>query len=78
MVWRAAVYKKLREDSRFKDKAILYELQYRLNAMLNREGFSAYKTAFGSNPVDLSPWQDNDSDLDFVQKTSIPIQFTLQ
>ena len=44
-------------------------------ATLNPRGSSANHVFTGSNPVDVYPWQGDDADLDFAQKTSISGQF---
>ena len=48
------VYHRLSAVGRFAGRAILNEVQFRLNAMVNHGGFPAY-------PMDLFMWQDDDS-----------------
>ena len=66
------IYNRLHADGRFVDRAILNEVQYRLRAMLQHWGFSAYHRAFEPDPVELYSWQDHDADLDFSRVTSCP------
>ena len=47
------ILKPLREDGRFTDRAILREVQFRLNSMLSLGGFPAYVIEFGPNPVEF-------------------------
>ena len=54
------------------------EIQFRLNAMLASNGFSAYQMVFGSNPADNFGWGDEDEDLLFAQDTSLSGQFVAQ
>ena len=70
------VYTRLRENGCIAGRAILNEVQYCLNAMLKHGGFSAYRMVAGSNHVDLSLCQANDTDLDFAKNTSIATQLS--
>ena len=44
---------RLKEDERFPGEQVLPEVQWRLNALISSEGFSAYQIVFRRNPVDL-------------------------
>ena len=59
-------------------RAILNAAQYCLNTTLYHGGLSAHHMVFGPNPLDSYSWQGYDADLDFVQRTSVTSQFTLQ
>ena len=69
---------RLREDDRFSGKQILAEALWCLNTLISRSGFSAYRLVFGSNPVDLFGWQDEDEDLALAHDTSLSVQFVQQ
>ena len=72
------ITKRLHEDGRFTEHAVSNENQYCVNTMLNHGGLSAYQFVFGSNPIDLYFWEDNDRDVDFAHNASVSIQFALQ
>ena len=46
------IYNRLAVDSRFPDRAILNEVQLRLNVVRSHDGPPAYQMVFGPNPVD--------------------------
>ena len=49
---------------------MLTEPQFRLNTLPSLNGFSALHFVFGSDPADLSGWQDGGDDLLFARETS--------
>ena len=65
-------------DDRSASRSILGEVQFRPNTLSSHEGFPACLLAFGSNPVDLYAWQDDDSDMLLEQDASISGQFARQ
>ena len=72
------IYDGLHEGGRFVGRAISHEVQYCLNTMWNREGFSAHRLLFGPNTAGRNSWQDGGADLDFVRNTAATSQFMLQ
>ena len=59
------------EDDRFSGNQILGEVQWRLSTLISGGDFSAYQMVFGSNPVDLYGWEEEDEDSTFAQETSL-------
>ena len=49
-----------------------------LDTLISGGAFSVYQMVFGSNPVDLSGWEDKDEDLVFAQDTPLSGQFAHQ
>ena len=68
----------LRERSRFVGRAILDEVQFCLDTMLDHDGFSACQIVFDSNSAELHPWQDDKAGPGSVRSTPISRQFTSQ
>ena len=66
------------EADRSSRKQILPEAQWRLNAMPQRGGFSAYRMVFGSKPGDFFGREEENGDLLFTQDTSLAVQFAQQ
>ena len=63
---------------RFADKAALGEIQYCVIIVLSNGGLSAFQPVFGSDPVDMFSWGDDDRDLGRAQKASVSSQFSLR
>ena len=72
------LYNRLVADDLFSGKQILAGVQWRLNTLSPRGGFSAYQSVFGSNPEGLSGWGDKDEDLLCARDTSLSGQFAQQ
>ena len=64
------IYDRLSADGRSPDRALLHEVQFRLNPMVTHWGFPADPMVFGSNRMDLYIWLADGSDLDFAQGNS--------
>ena len=71
----AGVYNRLAAYGPFASRSISGGVQFRLNALLNLGGFSAFRVVFGSNPVDLYVRRDDDNDLELAHATPISGRF---
>ena len=63
-------YNRLIGDARLVSRQILSGVQKCLDAVPSAGRFPAYQVAFGSNPVDLFRWEDDNEDLLLAQDTS--------
>ena len=74
---RGIYYRRIADD-RFSGKQIPAEAQRCLNTMISASGYSACQLVFGSNPVGLYGWDDQEEDLLFAQDASASRQFAQQ
>ena len=72
------IHTRLKAGDRFFGGQIRAEVQWRLNALIAREGFPAYRLVSGANPVGLFRRDGRNEDLTFTQDTSITGQFVQQ